>query len=101
MNPTAERWVYASSLVLRCLAPLDAILVPAAILYWIKTWPDAGGLVGAVLGVACLWFGAKRASRAMFEFEDYRWTTFRLAKLAITTWVVMGLFKVVWWIQGL
>ena len=53
-----------------------------------------------MLGVFCLGFGIKRAYRAVTEFEDYRWTTLRLAKLAITTWVVMALFKLVWFIQG-
>jgi hypothetical protein len=69
-------------------------------LYWIKTLPASGGLVGAVLGVFCLWIGARRAYRALFEFEAYRWMTLRLAKLAIGTWVVMAMFKLVWFIQG-
>ena len=100
MNSTFERVAWVSYPVLRCLAPLDAILAPAAGLYWVKTLPASGGLVGAVLGVFCLGFGIKRAYRAVTEFEDYRWTTLRLAKLAITTWVVMALFKLVWFIQG-
>ena len=68
MNPTFERALWASTPVLRCLAPLDAILAPALGLYWIKTLPASGGLVGAVLGVFCLWIGARRAYRALFEF---------------------------------
>ena len=58
MNPTFERALWASTLALQCLAPLDAILAPALGLYWIKTLPASGGLVGAVLGVFCLWIGA-------------------------------------------
>ena len=100
MNPTVERALWASTPALRCLAPLDAILAPALGLYWVKTLPTSGGLVGAVLAVFCLWYGIKRAYRALFEFEDYRWMTLRLAKLAIATWVVMALFKLVWFIQG-
>ena len=61
----------------------------------------SGELVGAVLGVFCLWIGARRAYRALFEFEAYRWMTLRLAKLAIGTWVVMAMVKVVWFIQRL
>ena len=61
MNPTVERALWASTPALRCLAPLDAILAPALGLYWIKTLPASGGLVGAVLGVVCLWYGIKRA----------------------------------------
>lgn len=100
MNPTFERALWASTPALRCLAPLDAILAPALWLYWIKTLPASGGLVGAVLGVFCLWIGARRAYRALFEFEAYSWMTLRLAKLAIATWVVMAMVKLVWFIQG-
>ena len=105
MNPTFKRALWASTPALRCLAPLDAILAPAlGLFYWIKTLPASGGLVGAVLGVFCLWIGARRAYRALFEFEGYRWMTLRLAKLAIAittaTWVVMAMVKLVWFIQG-
>ena len=100
MNPTFERALWVSAPALRCLAPLDAILAPALGLYWIRTLPASGGLVGAVLGVFCLWIGARRAYRALFEFEAYRWMTLRLAKLAIATWVVMAMVKLVWFIQG-
>ena len=104
MNPTFERALWASTPTLRCLAPLDAILAPALGLYWIKNLPASGGLVGAVLGGFCLWIGARRAYRALLEFEAYRWMTLRLAKLAIFTtaaiWVVMAMVKLVWLIQG-
>ena len=100
MNLTFERALWASTPALRCLAPLDAILAPALGLYWISTLPASGGLVGAVLGVLCLWIGARRVYRALFEFEAYRWTTLRVAKLAIATWVVMAMVKLVWFIQG-
>ena len=101
MNQTFERALWASTPALRCLALLDAILAPALALYWIKTLPASGGLVGAVLGVFCLWVGTRRAYRALFEFEAYRWMTLRLAKLVIATWVVMAMVKLVWFIQGL
>jgi len=100
MKTAIERALGLSAPALRCLAPLDAILVPAFGLYWITTLPASGGLVGAVLGVFCLWIAARRAFRALFEFEAYRWTTLRLAKLAITTWVVMAMVKLIWLLQG-
>jgi hypothetical protein len=104
MNATLERALWASTPALRCLAPLDAMLLPALALYWVKTLPASGGLVGAVLGVFCLWHGSKRAYRALFQFEAYRWVTLRLAKLAVgataATWAVMAMAKVVWFIQG-
>jgi hypothetical protein len=100
MNPTFERALWMTTPALRCLAPLDALVLPALGRYWIRTWPAAGGLVGAVLGVFCLWHGARCAYRALCDFDSYRWMTLRLAKLAITTWVVMAMFKLVWFIQG-
>ena len=100
MNPTFERALWVSTPALRCLAPLDAILAPALGLYWITTLPASGGLVGAVMGVFCLYIGAKRAYRALFEFDAYRWMALWLAKLAISTWVVMAMVKLVWFIQG-
>jgi hypothetical protein len=57
--------------------------------HWINALPASGGLLGALLGVLCLWIGAKRAYRALFQFEASHWMTLRLAKLAVTTWVVM------------
>jgi hypothetical protein len=53
-----------------------------------------------VFGVFCLWIGARRVYRALFEFEAYRWMTLGLAKLALGTWIVMAMVKVVWFIQG-
>ena len=100
MNPTLDRVLGLTHPLLRCLAPLDAVLMPALGLYWISTWPAAGGLVGAVLGVLCLWIAIKRAGRAVFGFEDYPWMTLRLVKLAIAAWTVMALFKLAWLIQG-
>ena len=100
MNSTFERALGASTPALRCLAPLDAILAPALGLYWVKTLPASGGLVGAVLGVFCLWIGVRRVYRALFEFGAYRWMTLRVAKLAIATWAVMAMVKLVWFIQG-
>ena len=100
MNPTFERVLWAGTPAMRCLAPVDAMLLPALGLYWIQTLPASGGLVGAVLGVFCLWIGARRVFRALFDFEAYRWMTLRLAKLAIATWIVMAMVKLVWFVQG-
>ena len=70
MNLTFERALWASTPALRCLAPLDAVLAPALGLYWIRTLPASGGLVGAVLGVFCLWIGARRAYRCLLYTSD-------------------------------
>jgi hypothetical protein len=100
MKPNFERTLSINNPALRWLAPLDALLLPTVLVLCIKTLPASGGLPGALLGVLCLWFGVKRAYRALFQFEAYRWMTLRLAKLAVTIWVVMAMFKLVWFIQG-
>ena len=100
MNPAVNQLLNLGYPLLRVLAPLDAVLLPALGLYWISTWPASGGLVGAVLGVLCLWIAIKRASRAVYGFEGYPWMSLRLAKLAIAVWTVRALFKLVRFIQG-
>ncbi len=67
--------------VLRLLALLDALLVPALVGYWITTLPGKGELVGAVLGTWMVWWAIKRGSKALFAFEEYRWFSRHLLKL--------------------
>src|SRR5450755_986265 len=68
-------------LVLRFLALLDALLIPALVGYWITTWPGKGQLVGAVLGTWMAWWAIKRGSKALFAFDEYRWFSRHLVKL--------------------
>lgn len=70
-------------LVLRGLALVDAIAIPAAVIYWITTWPGKGQLVGAIFGTWMAWWAFKRGSRALFAFEEYRWFSRHLIKLLI------------------
>ena len=67
--------------LLRFLALLDALLVPAAVGYWITTLPGRGQLVGAVLGAWMLWWAIKRGSMALFAIDEYRWFSRHLIKL--------------------
>lgn len=67
--------------VLRFLALLDALLVPAAVGYWITTLPGKGQLVGAVIGTWMLWWALKRGRVALFAFDEYRWFSRHLIKL--------------------
>ena len=67
--------------LLRVLALLDALLVPAAVGYWITTLPGRGQLVGTVLGAWMLWWAIKRGGMALFAFDEYRWFSRHLIKL--------------------
>lgn len=66
---------------LRFFALLDALLVPAALGYWITTLPGEGQLVGAVVGTWMLWWAIKRGWVALFAFDEYRWFSRHLIKL--------------------
>jgi hypothetical protein len=68
-------------LVLRVLALLDALLIPALVGYWITTLPGKGQLVGAVLCTLMAWRAIKRGSKALFAFDEYRWFSRHLLKL--------------------
>lgn len=76
---------------LRALALLDAVVFPAMGLYWITTWPQRGGLFGAVVGALLVWWAIKRGSRALFAFDDYRWIARHLIKLAALGYLFLGL----------
>ena len=72
--------------VVRLLALADALAVPGLGLAWVWTWPDHhGALVGAVVSAVLLYFAIKRACRALFAIESYRWgfTRFLLVLLAV------------------
>lgn len=69
-------------IVLRLLALADAIAIPALVGYWITTWPGKGALVGAVLGTLMVWWAIKRGATALFAFDEYRWFSRHLIKLA-------------------
>ena len=100
MKLTVERALGASIPVRRCLVPLDVLLRPTGELCWIKRWQASGGLIGAVQGVIRLQYGGKRLSRLVFWFEAYRRLAATLAQLAIATWAVMAVFKLVWFVLG-
>lgn len=100
MNATFERVLQVSYPLVRVLAPLDALLIPGVILYWVKTMAAAGGAVAAFFGVIAICWAMAGAVRAIFDFEHYRWMTLRLAKWGIVLCGLMAAYKLVWWIQG-
>ena len=81
------------------LAVLDAIAVPALIMWWLWKQPlHAGpfGITGAVL--LTLW-GAKRAGRALFDFDNYDWMIAKLGKWVLVL-AVVGVVAKVWVMAG-
>lgn len=78
-------------IALRVSALVDALLFPALGLYWVTSWPGRGGLFGAVAAAVLVWWGFRRGSRALFAFDDYRWITRHLIRLAIVGYLVLGL----------
>lgn len=76
--------------VLRLLALVDAVAVPALIGFWITTWPDNGGFFGAVAAAVMVWWAVKRGSRALFAYERYRWMARHVVKLLAFGLVLQG-----------
>ena len=85
-------------LLLRVLAVLDAIAIGALIIYWIRTLPDHGALLGAVATAWLLYRGIKRACRAIFEFDEYQWMTLRLARFALVLLAASVLVRAAYWL---
>jgi hypothetical protein len=88
------------SAVLRVLAVLDAVALGAIIIYWIRTLPEHGALLGAVATAWLLYRGIKRACRAIFEFEEYRWMTLWLARYALVLLAASMLVRAAYWLLG-
>ena len=76
---------------LRILALADAVLFPALGLYWIWSRPGKGSLVGAAMATLLVWWGIKRGARALLAFDDYRWITRHLVRLALVGYLLLGL----------
>jgi len=90
--------VVAWSSILRALAVLDAVALGAIVIYWIRTLPQHGALLGAVATAWLLYRGIKRAYRAIFEFDDYRWMTLWLARYALALLAASMLVRAAFWL---
>ena len=87
--PTAPG-IPGGAVVLRVLAVADAIALQSLLLYWVWGWPKHGSLVGAVCSALLVWWALKRVSRALFDYEHFRWFAWRLLKLALLAWLIEG-----------
>ena len=74
--------------VLRVLAVVDAIALPALLIAWAWSWPKHGSLFGAVVSGLCAWWALKRAYRAVFGFDTYRWFAMWLLKLFVVAMLI-------------
>ena len=90
--------VAVGSPVVRALAVLDAVALGALIIYWIRTLPDHGALLGAAATAWLLYRGIKRAYRAIFEFDDYQWMSLRLARYALVLLAASILVRAAYWL---
>lgn len=66
------------------LAVLDAIAVPALIMWWLWKQPLLSGPFGVTGAVVMTIWGAKRAMRALFDFDNYDWMIAKVGK-----WVLL------------
>ncbi|MBW8832647.1 MAG: hypothetical protein JF606_25265 [Burkholderiales bacterium] len=80
--------------VVRLLAALDAVALPALGGYWVSTWPAKTGGLGFFAGAVMALWGAKRLSQAVFGFPDYRWFSRHLVKAGAATLIVWAAVRV-------
>lgn len=95
-KPTGVVVVWSS--MVRTLAVLDAVALGAITIYWIRTLPDHGALLGAAATAWLLYRGTKRAYRAIFEFDEYRWMTLWLARYALVLLAASMLVRAAFWL---
>lgn len=81
--------------LLRILAVLDAIFVQMAGLWWIARLPAHGGLLGGLAAVGLITWATCRGTRALFEFDNYRWIALKMAGWALMLWCI-GLTVQLW-----
>lgn len=94
--PTGVVVIWSS--IVRALAVLDAVALGALTIYWIRTLPDHGALLGAAATAWFLYRGIRRAYRAIFEFDDYRWMVLWLARYALVLLAASMLVRVALWL---
>lgn len=81
------------------LAVLDAIAVPALIMWWLWKQPLHAGPFGITGAVVLTIWGGKRALRALFDFDNYEWMLAKLGKWALVLGVV-GVVAKLWVMAG-
>ena len=80
-------------------ALIDALAWPWLGLAWVWSWPDHhGALFGAVISALLLYFAIKRAGRALFAIETYRWGFMRFLLMLLAIGFLM---KLTMWGQSL
>jgi hypothetical protein len=77
----------------RALAALDAVAFPTMWLLVIVNSPYATGLVGLVVSVASVLFATSRLTRAIWQNERYRFTTWRWAQLMAPLLLIAVMLK--------
>ena len=93
----------AAAGALYLLALLDAVGWPGVAFYWVTTWPDRGGLLGTVVGALLVWWAIKRTRKALVAIDTYRWTSWRLLKLAAFGYLLLavsGVLSGIRWQDG-
>lgn len=82
------RLVSPLGVVLRALAVVDAVAIQGLFLFWIWQWPKHGGFLGAAFSTLLIWWAVKRASRAVFDFGNYRWVARYVIGLMLAAWLL-------------
>ena len=74
--------------VVRVLAALDAVALPALGGYWASQLPAKAGDFRFFVGALMTYWGVKRLGQVVFHFPEYRWFSRHLVKAGAATLIV-------------
>ena len=77
--------------VLRVIALVDALALPALLGYWVWAWQTPAPGVRLLLGFLAAYWAAKRAYAATVGFGTFKWRLTRLAAAALVVWLLTRL----------
>ncbi len=80
------------------IAVLDAIAMPALIMWWLWGHPRHAGPFGTLGAVVLSIWAAKRVFRALFDFDNYDWMILKVGKWVFLLFLFGIIGKTVWWL---
>jgi hypothetical protein len=80
----SRHWV--PSVLLRAVALVDALALPALVGYWVWTWKTPTPGVRALVAFLVGYWALKRAYAATVGFDSFQWRLTRLAVAAAVVW---------------
>ena len=78
-------------LAIRLLAVVDAVAIPAAVMWWFYLQPKHGGMAGSIAAVFMGYWALKRGFRAV-RFDGYDWMAWKIGR-------TLGVIVLIWFVM--